>query len=94
MRDGEYHHEFLQHDVGQRERESLHEEPSHLQVPRSPARPWRASARVLGNYPETPAEFNEEFGAQASMLALVPIHSRIHLTDSLGVELETDIHRR
>jgi hypothetical protein len=94
VRDGEHHHEFLQHEVGQCEWEALHEEPPHLQVPRSPARPWRVGARGLGNHLETPAEFSEEFGSQARALAFVPVHGHIHLTDSLGVEFETNLHRR
>jgi hypothetical protein len=78
----------------QRPLEALQEEPPHLQVPRSPTRPWRVGARGLGNHPETPAEFSEEFGSQARALAFVPVHGRIHLMDSLGVELETNPHRR
>jgi hypothetical protein len=94
VRDGKHHYEFLLHEVRQREGEALHEEPPHLQVPRSPARPWRVGARGLGNHLETPAKLSEESGSQARALALVPLHGRLHLTGSFGVEFETDLHLR
>lgn len=90
VRDGKHHHQVFAHDVGQGEREALHDEVPHVQGSSSRTRSGRAQAGVLGDDLKVTTELGQELGSKSRSLVLVPVDDGIHLLDRSRVEFEVD----